>query len=68
MTGDVVFSTTGALKLPSGTEAQRPSPSSAMIRFNTDSGQFEGYNGTAWTEIGGGITTGKAIAMAVVFG
>jgi hypothetical protein len=68
MTGDVVFSTTGALKLPSGTEAQRPSPSSAMIRFNTDSGQFEGYNGTAWTEIGGGITTGKAIAMAIVFG
>jgi hypothetical protein len=59
------------LKLPSGTEAQRPSPSSAMIRFNTDSGQFEGYNGTAWTEIGGGgggITTGKAIAMSIVFG
>jgi hypothetical protein len=65
MTGDVVFSTTGALKLPSGTEAQRPTPSSSMIRFNTDSSQFEGYNGTVWGAIGGGSGVDGGFANSV---
>jgi len=29
-----------------------------MVRFNTDSTQFEGYNGTAWGSLGGGATGG----------
>jgi hypothetical protein len=42
------------LVLPVGTTAQRPTPTSTgMVRFNTTDTQFEGYNGTAWTSIGG---------------
>tara|TARA_Y100001937_G_C7098228_1_gene321191 strand:+ start:869 stop:1513 length:645 start_codon:yes stop_codon:yes gene_type:complete len=42
-------SSTGAIQIPSGTTAQRPgSPSAGMMRFNTDSSKFEGYNGTDW--------------------
>jgi hypothetical protein len=59
--GDVLLSGTGVLDLPVGTTAQRPgSPTSGMIRFNTDLTQFEGYNGTAWSSVGGGATGGGA--------
>lgn len=57
--GDVLLSGTGYLDLPAGTTAQRPgSPNSGMIRFNTTLGQFEGYNGTIWSSVGGGATGG----------
>ncbi len=60
-TGDVVLSATGYLDLPTGTTAERPgSPNSGMIRFNSTLGQFEGYNGTAWSSVGGGATGGGA--------
>lgn len=50
-------SATGAATLPSGTTAQRPTiPTLGDIRFNSTAGQFEGYNGTAWTAVGGGAT------------
>jgi len=40
---------------PTGTTAQRPgSPTQGMLRFNTNTVGFEGYNGTQWTGIGGG--------------
>lgn len=40
---------TGAVILPVGTTAQRPTNSiPGMIRFNSELGEFEGYNGTAW--------------------
>lgn len=57
--GDVNLTGTGQLDLPAGTTAQRTgSPSSGMIRFNTTLSQFEGYNGTAWGQLGGGATGG----------
>mgnify|MGYP006278902963 CR=1 FL=1 len=57
--GDVLLSGTGQLDLPAGTTAQRTgSPNSGMIRFNTTLGQFEGYNGTAWGQLGAGATGG----------
>ena len=50
----VVVDTTGALTVPVGTVAQRPSSlTSGMIRFNSDDGVFEGYSGTAWASLGG---------------
>lgn len=59
--GNVLMTGSGTLDLPVGTTAERPgSPTSGMIRFNTDLGQYEGYNGTAWTSIGGGATGGGA--------
>jgi hypothetical protein len=55
-------SATGSGALPSGTEAQRDgSPAAGYIRFNSDSGSFEGYDGTAWGSIGGGASAGGAI-------
>ena len=50
-------SSTGAAIIPSGTEAQRPTPATGHLRFNTDAASFEGYNGTEWGSIGGGATS-----------
>jgi hypothetical protein len=55
---DVTIASTGALTIPDGTEAQRPTGVTGMIRFNTDITQFEGYNGSSWSSIGGGATGG----------
>jgi len=53
----LTVSSTGAIKLPSGTDAQRPTAVAGQIRYNTDAGRFEGYT-TAWGGIGGGATGG----------
>jgi hypothetical protein len=51
---DSTFSSTGALAISKGTTAERPgSPTSSMLRFNTTTTEFEGYNGTAWASVGG---------------
>ena len=43
------FTSTGAITLPKGTDAQQPvSPISGMIRYNTDSNRVEFYDGTTW--------------------
>lgn len=47
---------TDAALLPVGTTGQRPSGATGYIRFNTDLTSFEGYNGSAWTSVGGGAT------------
>lgn len=47
---------TDALRIPVGTSAQRPSTSLAgQIRYNTDTTQYEGYNGSNWLGLGGVI-------------
>ena len=48
----------GAVILPAGTTAQRPTGTSGSIRYNTSTGQFEGYTASAWGSIGGGATGG----------
>jgi hypothetical protein len=45
---------TGALQLPAGDNLERPSGVDGMIRYNNESGTFEGYKGAAWSGIGGG--------------
>ena len=61
-----ITGSTGSAVLPVGTEAERDgSPSSGFIRFNTDSSQFEGYNGTAWSSVGGGATGGGSDQWAL---
>ena len=62
-TGIVTFPTTGAIDIPTGTTGERPSASTGMLRFNTTTTQFEGYNGTAWGSIGGGATGGGTDQM-----
>ena len=58
---DQANTATGFIDLPSGTTAQRGSPSSGSIRYNTDTPGYEGYNGSAWGSLGGGNTTTKGL-------
>ena len=56
-TGGLIVSGTNSVTVPNGTTAERDgTPASGMLRFNSDSSEFEGYNGTAWGSIGGGAT------------
>ena len=49
---------TGIMVPPTGTTVERPTPGFGLfaggLRFNTDIGSWEGYNGVQWTGIGGG--------------
>lgn len=56
--GNSQFNGTGALKIPVGTNGQRPTPATGMVRFSSTDVQFEGYNGTTWTSIGGAAAGG----------
>jgi len=42
---------TDYLKLPVGTTAQRPSPATGMLRYNSTTNTLEYYNGSAWVSI-----------------
>jgi len=54
VSGNVTISSTGAIVLPVGTVAQRPTPNAqGMMRYNSDDTTFEGYDGTAWGSLGG---------------
>lgn len=62
ITGYANFSGTGALKVPVGTDGQRPTAATGQIRFNSTSNTFEGYNGTAWSGFGGTDETARTLA------
>ena len=56
VTGDVTFSSIGAVTVPKGTTAEQPgTPATGMMRYNSTTSQFEGYSGAspAWKSIGG---------------
>tara|TARA_Y100001938_G_C8068048_1_gene421452 strand:+ start:905 stop:1804 length:900 start_codon:yes stop_codon:yes gene_type:complete len=62
--GDIVCNSTGRLKLPAGTTAQRPSsPSPGDTRWNTTLTQQETYTGSVWERVGG-IPSGSVVAFA----
>ena len=62
----VDITATGALKLPVGTTAQRPSsPVQGDLRFSSTDTAAEVYNGTAWAAVGGGATGGGSDAWVV---
>tara|TARA_A100001011_G_scaffold392240_1_gene479401 strand:+ start:1850 stop:3214 length:1365 start_codon:yes stop_codon:yes gene_type:complete len=42
---------TGMIQLPVGTTAERPTPSAGMMRFNSTTKRFEGYNGIDWVPL-----------------
>ena len=63
-TGDIVLQpgsqlvnidSTGAFNIPVGDTSQRPASSAGQIRFNTDLGIFEGYDGSDWIQLHGVI-------------
>ncbi len=52
-TGVVDIDGTGSIRIPAGTTAQRPSvPAVGMIRYNTTTSKFEGYDGN-WVVLTG---------------
>lgn len=64
---NVNFTSTGYIGLPSGTTAERGSPSQPSVRYNEDLDLFEGYDGSTWGGISGGgaggaINTNKTTA------
>ena len=47
----IVMNTPKNLLIPKGVESNRPgSPTNGMIRYNTDTNQFEGYQAGAWRQ------------------
>ena len=74
VSGAVTINSTDALTLPVGTTAQRPTPAQGMLRYNTTTSGFEGYDGSSWGEIGGAAgqfvytrTTATATASQTTF-
>jgi hypothetical protein len=55
---ELSISSTGAVKLPSGTTAQRPTGTAGQIRYNSTVPRYEGYINGAWGALGGGATGG----------
>ena len=51
-TGYVAIDSTGALIIPVGTTAQRPTGQTGMLRFNDTNDDVEVFNGTQWESVG----------------
>jgi len=51
--GNAIFDSTGSVQVPVGTTAQRPTAVTGQIRFNSTDSAFEGYDGSAWSSLGG---------------
>ena len=49
----IKIQSSGNLIIPVGTSAERGITETGSIRFNVDNTQFEGYNGVAWSSLGG---------------
>lgn len=52
-TGTVFIDSDKALRIPVGDATVRPAGVTGEIRFNSTTTQFEGFNGIAWTSLGG---------------
>ena len=66
-TADSAFTSTGAVKLSTGTTAERPTGAAGKLRFNTTTAEFEGYNGTAWASVGGSAISNDTTTATNLF-
>jgi hypothetical protein len=64
--GTATFTSNEAVKIPVGSTAQRPTPSAGMLRFNSTSGEFEGYS-TDWASVGGSAITNDTATSTDVY-
>lgn len=64
---DSSFTSTGAVLLSKGTTAQRPTGVAGKLRFNTDTAQFEGYNGTTWASVGGAAISNDTTTASALY-
>lgn len=51
--GYLRISATSAIDIPEGTTGQRPTGDNGMLRYNTTTSKFEGYENGAWTNLVG---------------
>ena len=63
----VAISGTDAILIPKGTSAQQPTGVAGYLRFNTDTSTFEGYNGSAWTTVGGAAITNDTSTSSNIY-
>ena len=66
-TADSSFTSTGAVKLSSGTTAERPTGAAGKLRFNTTTTEFEGHNGTSWSSVGGSTIVNDTTTATSVY-
>ena len=58
---------TDAVLIPVGTTLQRPTGAAGYLRFNTTTGEFEGYNGSAWASVGGAALSNDTATSSNVY-
>ena len=59
LSGTVRMTSTGAVLVPAGTTAERPTATTGLFRFNSSLTRFEGYNGASWGTLGGATGGGN---------
>lgn len=67
---DASITSTGYLTIPNGTTAQRPaSPAVAMLRYNSTTGEFEGYSGAtpSWKSVGGSAISNDTTTSSTLY-
>ena len=57
-------SNTDALRVPNGATGDRPTAALGQLRYNTTTGEFEGYAAGAWGKIGGGGDSFGTVAVS----
>lgn len=66
--GTAQFTSTGAVTVAKGTTAERPaSPQAGDFRFNTQTSEFEGFNGSAFASVGGAALQNDTTTSTDVF-
>jgi hypothetical protein len=58
---------TDAVLIPVGTTGQRPTGAAGYLRFNSTTGEFEGYNGSAWASVGGAALSNDTATSSNVY-
>lgn len=56
-----------AMLIPKGATGDRPTGVAGYFRFNTTSNEFEGFNGTAWSSVGGAALSNDTSTSTNVF-
>lgn len=64
---DSSFTSTGALQISAGTTAQRPTGAVGKIRWNSTLSQYEGFDGTNWTLLGGAVISNDTSTAANLY-
>jgi hypothetical protein len=64
---DSSFTSTGAVQISAGTTLQRPAGAVGKIRWNSTLSQYEGYDGTNWTLLGGAVISNDTSTASNLF-